>query len=680
MPAFKHQRDSSWSSLPFTSLDQRDHHVVSTYVQSIQDQKPDCIEQLKENYIASLDTSNVADKAKARAFALVVSDLIAQGWSVRCSDSAVLVKAPRRTVNKKYLDKNVVQAQEQLKRDEQLRKPSVIKFIRSMETKRLFGSEFVSIFSLMRDGRELADKLRTVDDASHLTEVIQPYVQIVETGKICSHTGLRLMDIWRYFRLTWTTQYASVPGRTLMFLVRDKAARHHPVIGIGSLCSAVVQLKKRDEWIGWDTESVLQDLERNPTRKKARWLEHMLDAAISEIYVADLIERSVLTRYRLNVPNHDVVGSLRKLGIIEREKHRRFAQQADYKSSRTRNAKSTKYWRGRARTHLFTSKRALALASLLESKIILKQVFSESGHRQGLVDLVGSASGRKAIRQIIKKIRADKVGIAIADINVCGAIAPYNLLHAGKLVSALATSPRVLGAYREKYSDAVSEIASAMAGKPIIRKSDLVFLGTTSLYGNTSAQYNRMNVPAICYGGPANSTIRYRKLGRSRSYGTSQFSESTIAALVEVVRQSSRGQRVNSIFGEGVNPKMRKVRDGLDVLGLPADDLLMHGRERIIYGVSLVSNLKEYLLGTQSRAKYLLSRKSTEHSPQVSSWWSTRWASKRIHREDVLEAMVQHNLTQPIAHGARVPYDKAISDEQLELDFTEQEQLAVTSD
>ena len=46
------------------------------------------------------------------------------------------------------------------------------------------------------------------------------------------------------------------------------------------------------------------------------------------------------------------------------------------------------------------------------------------------------------------------------------------------------------------------------------------------------------------------------------------------------------GQRVNSIFGEGVNPKLRKVRDGIDLLGWPSEVLLQHGRHRIVYGVS----------------------------------------------------------------------------------------------
>jgi hypothetical protein len=64
-----------------------------------------------------------------------------------------------------------------------------------------------------------------------------------------------------------------------------------------------------------------------------------------------------------------------------------------------------------------------------------------------------------------------------------------------------------------------------------------------------------------------------------------------------MLAQSNRGQQVNSVFGEGVNPRLRKVRDGLDALGLPTDDLLHHGGPRLVYGVELVQNTRAYLLG-----------------------------------------------------------------------------------
>ena len=41
------------------------------------------------------------------------------------------------------------------------------------------------------------------------------------------------------------------------------------------------------------------------------------------------------------------------------------------------------------------------------------------------------------------------------------------------------------------------------------------------------------------------------------------------------------------MFGEGVNPRLRKLRDGLKELGLDADELLRHGRPRIVYGAGI---------------------------------------------------------------------------------------------
>ena len=51
----------------------------------------------------------------------------------------------------------------------------------------------------------------------------------------------------------------------------------------------------------------------------------------------------------------------------------------------------------------------------------------------------------------------------MADISVCGAVAPYNPVLGGKLVSMLLTSPEVVRAYHDRYSEAESEIASAVA-------------------------------------------------------------------------------------------------------------------------------------------------------------------------------------------------------------------------
>src|SRR5439155_24540603 len=132
---------------------------------------------------------------------------------------------------------------------------------------------WVSIFSLMRDGRELAGRLREAqgiadEDARilSLNRCVDPYLQPVVGDERCEHTGLLLADIWRYFRHTWTNHYSSTPGRQIAFLIRDRAAENHPVIGIGAYGSAVVQLTARDEWIGWTPDAFLKRLRTEPHR------------------------------------------------------------------------------------------------------------------------------------------------------------------------------------------------------------------------------------------------------------------------------------------------------------------------------------------------------------------------------------------------------------------------------
>ena len=98
--------------------------------------------------------------------------------------------------------------------------------------------------------------------------------------------------------------------------------------------------------------------------------------------------------------------------------------------------------------------------------------------------------------------KADRVGTAVADLTVCGALPPYNELLGGKLVAMLATSPEVIAEYRRRYGRTPSVIASSMAGRAVQRSAELVFIGTTSLYGQRPSQYDRISVPcSVAAGG-----------------------------------------------------------------------------------------------------------------------------------------------------------------------------------
>ena len=217
-----------------------------------------------------------------------------------------------------------------------------------------------------------------------------------------------------------------------------------------------------------------------------------------------------------------------------------------------------------------------------------------------------------------------------------------------------------------RYKSAESEIASSMAGRPIVRRPNLVLLGTTSLYGIGSSQYNRIKIPCERLDGVAGAEVRYFELGYSESFGTSQYSEETVAALAACVQQSSDGVRVNSIFGEGVSPKLRKVRQGLDVLNLPSSLLLQHHRRRIVYGIPLIRNLSDYLIGADSVPHYLCPlRNVSVASDGISSWWRDRWLFKRVESDDVLAEVRRHALVQPMRHGARAPSPTAVDQELL---------------
>lgn len=624
----------------------------------------EAIEKVRGAFIAGVAACRRGDRQALLAAGLVMTDLATQGWTVRVRAERVEVKPPN-PVTDPLAEKARIRRQELVKRDAQLRQPSVQRFLESMERQRLHDGRYVSIYSLMRDGRELASGLREARThlnngwAEALSKVVDPYLQFVKSETaVCEFTGLRLMDVWRYFRHTWTNQYTSVPGRTMLFLVRDRAAANHPVMGIGALSSPIMQIRVRDSWIGWHPETFLERVRTAPTRELAKWLVDTLDAAIDEIYVADLIEDGILSARDLKTPSLAVIERLLKESAEARKKHHRFARSRDHKQKRAARA-GDEYWIAKARTHLFRSKRALALSTYLRARTVLDEAFAGKPTAEKLAALAKTGYGSDAIRRVLKKAKADRIGIAVADISVCGAVQPYNALLGGKLVAMMAASPEVVQQYRRRYAHAESEIASSMAGRSIVRASKLVLLGTTSLYGVGSSQYNRIKIPAERLGGKAGHVVRYEELGRSEAFGTSQYSEETVAALVELVQQSD-ARRVNSIFGEGVSPKLRKVRQALDLLNLPSGMLLRHHRPRVVYAVSLVKNLGDYLIGVAKHPEYIAPpNEGASATAAIGAWWRERWLRNRIASDEVLDEVERHTRVHPITHGARVPLLRA---------------------
>ena len=612
---------------------------------------------------ALVGTRELERPAALRAALCVLTDLVRQCWSVRVTDKGVVeVKRPEGRQVDPHGEKLRVRGQELVKRDEQLRGPTVRKFVERMERSVYYRDQLVSVFSLFRDGRELAASLRKARSlpnsqrAQGLRTAIDPYLQFVDETKLCEHTGLRLQDIWRYFRHTWTNQYTSTPGRWIAILVRDRSRSFHPVMGISAIGSPIVQIRARDVWIGWNAETFLESVTAAPTAELGRWLYKIVNCAIHELFHDDFLEAQIISRHDLREPRSQVISHLKLYSEEQRALHHRLARSRELKGwVNDGTGRDASRWRRRALTHLYRSKRALSLAEMLRAKQVLRVYFGECPTVESVRALLKSSEGRQVIRRVLRKAKADRIGIAMADLTVCGAVAPYGEILGGKLVSMLAAGPEVIAAYRDRYADQASEIASSMAGRSVVRPSQLVLLGTTSLYGVGSSQYNRLRMPAEVVGGCSGEYLEYRYIGKSAAYGTSHFSADTVEALVALVQQTSNGRRVNSIFGEGVSPKFRKVREGLEALGLSGDELLQHGRQRIVYGVPFVRNLREFLVGMDDRPDYLCGFENPERSTAaIVEWWMNRWLSKRIMNDEVLSRVEAHTLVRPIRHGARV--------------------------
>ena len=599
-------------------------------------------------------------------------DLVSLGYDLHCNRGGIVARRQDVMDLPVQAQKELVRKSELVARNAQLRDPSVADFVQSLERRRLTAKGWHSIFSVMRDGGELAASLRPVvqlanelDRLRALRKVVDPYLQFVEEGRDCDQTGLPLQSIWRYFRHTWTNAYKSTPGRSMMILVRDAAAKNHPIIGIAALGSSISQQRGRDRWIGWDGDSVIEWLRASPTTAAAKWLEAQFTGQLKSIYTDDLRAEGICTSLDIAHPTDQVIARLAREEAKAKERHRRFPHAASHKATQS-DVNQTIDWKAQARTHLFRSKRCEKLATLLAVRTTFGAAGFNTPTKAALQKALLRSDFVAAVRSLVRMTKADRIGVDMMDITVCGAVAPYNALLGGKLVCTLLASPQTTQYYNERYSKHVSVIASSMKGAAVVKQPKLVLLGTTSLYGSGSSQYNRVRIPASAVGSRGKGCVTYHKVDLSVGFGTYHISSETLRHAECVLARKANGRTVNSIFGEGVNPRMRKIRDAFEEIDLPSDELLQHQNARVVYGVPLAHNFSDVLLGRADRAEYILPQSKPQvRTALIADYWRARWLSKRIFNPEVLSAVARHRLSYPVVHGARVPLPQKFEDDAL---------------
>lgn len=609
------------------------------------------LQTCRDRLVGEYATQSSTFAKAAVALTHLYADLLEQGWSISVRKNNV-IGTPANAVGGS--DTRLLKRRKfTVRRDEQLRDNSTREFIDRMERGVLVNQTRKSIFSLMRDGRELAKKLEDVKSPDDLGAILQPYVEFVSAGARCKHTGLYLQDIWRYFRHGWSNPYESIPGRGLLGLVRDAAAKDHPIVGIFAVSSAAIGMETRDRFIGWDADQVLANMAEDDSNRFANWIPRVIEKILDGIYLTDFVRDKILPPHLPDVVAESVLVRLAAVEAKARETHHRLASASENKRLSNTLESDDDDWETQAKTPLYRAKRARELIRIIEIKNALSKFTHKS--RFDITSALKDSTARGALKKLLKTAKSISVGTEIAELTVCGAVAPYGPLLGGKLVAAMAISPAVSAEYERRYSKSPSVIASSMAGHRVIRPNKLVFVGTTSLYGVRPNQYDRISIP-LSDKLTDSRALRFKFLGYTEEgVGTFQFGRETKAAIEDVGRALSNGWRVNNVFGEGTSPKLRSLRDGLRSLGMKADPLLRHQLHKAVYGAPLIENLRDYLLGLDKEAAFLAPLESAEYfGRKIAEWWLIRWCFARVSRSDVLDEIRTHTLIHPVKHGARV--------------------------
>lgn len=593
------------------------------------------------------------DKLKYIATLHVLVDLSQQGWVFDINNHSLILRMENSNVD----DKQRIRYRLSAERNAQFRTESVQAFVRMMETPKNFGGNMISVRDLFGDPQQIIAAMNNGDS------LCEPYIQRV-TNERDALTGYWLSDIWRYFRYTWSIPYKTMPGRNIYYLVRDAHQAYHPIIGIFALGNSVLNLTVRDNDIGWTVEAIKQNMSRKSVKYRyeemlsggdgktvlsentkyteteeefvARAREYAdkiypllvknIDLAISDIYVKDLDYRRQ-TRY----PTQEMVDRLNDIA----------AQYAALSINNKNNEKSP-VWEEEAKSNLFVRKRAAELAKLLATKIVFQAADGATNYDR-LKSLLSTENGRKAIHTALIANRKCKIGSNMMDIIVCGSIPPYNELLGGKLISILSCSPTVIRDYTHRYAGQISEIASRMKGKKVVRDSHLVYLGTTSLYAVGSSQYNRIKVPV-----DNGNFLEFRKMGVTEGFGTVYFSKDTTSTFSRILEIQDGGKRINHVFGEGTSPRFRMISKGLSSIGIRADAFLKHYSPRIVYSINLASNTNEYLMGVDDAPVYGFdlnnAQEVEEKTQELINYWYNRWAINRCETIDLRQRLTEFNL------------------------------------
>ncbi len=612
----------------------------------------------------------------------VLADLVRLRWRVVRRGYSYALENPSETTRSRTTEELVaskVALRDELRPvvDEQRSQPAVRAFLERMERgTRAKGS----VLELVADAGELAARLEPARALAGeernvaLRDAVRPYLQRA-TDEPDEFTGIPLRDVWRYFRFGWSIPQTPVPGRQLLYLVRDAAHPRRAVVGIASLNNCPLEMgETRETYIGWHRRAIAARFVaaaasgREALARELAWLFDRIELSLGEVEWANLVTPEEVAHptpealARIGRLNDEFAklreGLLRDIAAGGDEPFdagawdRSDAPPVSDEVLRLEEKASANPRMHVARRQLVAKKRAHAVGRLLQAKILLRRHADALSDPDRAVDALELDEVRSAVNIVVEALKARRAGANLLEITTCGAVAPYAPLLGGKLVALLMMSPQVGADYRAAYGNP-SIISSQMRNRPVVRDNALVYLGTTSLYVHGSSQYNRLKLPAGTFA-PDQPELRYQPIGVTRGFGTVQFSPETSRAIDALVSASRAFKDVNSVFGEGTSPKLRKMKQGMRLIGFNPDRMLRHQQQRLIYAVPLSERSREWLMERRSDLPGYLDDPAAypDATGAIADFWRRRWLAGRLdaqYRPRDEDVAAEATATSPIA-------------------------------
>jgi len=196
--------------------------------------------------------------------------------------------------------------------------------------------------------------------------------------------------------------------------------------------------------------------------------------------------------------------------------------------------------------------------------------------------------------------------------HLLGAIPPYNRFRVAKLVALLAGSEVVREHFRERYGGRPSALLGA------VRPPILAMVDAMGAFGK-SAIYTRLR--------------GWRFVGYTR--GNSHFHlvvEDVYAVFLRALECAGEEAVLRrNRFGHGPNWRIRVLRRGAEVMGVPFRRLLAHGLPRGYYVYPLLRNWKAFLRGEDERVEPL-----PLEGGALIAYWRARWLYPYLYRRALL--------------------------------------------